>query len=326
MSNKNPIGAESSSSNEEALAEAVRILRAQGLVAFPTETVYGLGADATSDQAVARIFEAKGRPQFNPLIVHVASADQARGLGKFNETADRLAAELWPGPLSLVVPRTPDCPVSMLASAGLETIALRVPSHPLAQALLNAAQLPLAAPSANRSGSISPTTAAHVHDSLGHAVDLVLDGGACPVGVESTIVDCCLDEPVVLRFGGVTRDSIEQVIGRPIGFREAGETPTAPGQLVSHYAPRAALRLNVQDTGNGEALLGFGTPVPDHKGAFLNLSEKGDLLEAAANLFAHLHTLDASGADTIAVMPVPGTGLGEAINDRLERAAAPRSA
>jgi L-threonylcarbamoyladenylate synthase len=308
------------------IERAAELLRRGGLVAFPTETVYGLGADASSDAAVARIFEAKGRPQFNPLIVHVANMAAAEALGCFSKAARALANALWPGALTLVVNRTPQCPVSALASAGLATLALRVPAHPVARALLTTVDLPVAAPSANRSGTISPTLAAHVRTSLGDRVDFVVDGGACPIGLESTIVDCTGDAPVILRFGGIGRARLEEVLGTPVKFRDVDGDPTAPGQLSSHYAPRARLRLNVHEVLDGEALLGFGPDLPPHQGPALNLSEAGDLLEAAANLFAHLHALDAAGVSGIAAMPVPAEGLGEAINDRLVRAAAPRNA
>jgi len=306
--------------------DAAAAALAQGrLVAFATETVYGLGADATSDKAVAKVFAAKGRPEFNPLIVHVACLETAERLGVFNDDARLLARTYWPGPLTLVVPRTDDCPVSKLASAGLDTIALRVPSHPHAQALLKAFAGPVVAPSANRSGAVSPTTAEHVRGSLGDAVDLVLDGGACAVGIESTIIACTDAGPVMLRPGGISRHDIEETLGRTLGkVADDTDRPASPGRLPSHYAPRADLRLNAQAAEAGEALLAFGPDIPDHTGPTRNLSTNGDVVEAAANLFRHLHELDATGVGTIAVMTVPRQGLGEAINDRLERAAAPR--
>ena len=292
-----------------------------GLVAFATETVYGLGADARNDTAVARIFAAKGRPQFNPLIVHANDVGLARTLGNFNSVAQKLAEALWPGPLTIVVPRRADSNLSLLVSAGLDSVAIRVPAHRMAQDLLNAFGGPVAAPSANISGSISPTSAGHVIASLGEKVDVVLDGGQCPVGVESTIVSCLSETPVILRHGGVTRQQIEEIIGAPVSDQtDGGNKPVAPGQLTSHYAPRASVRLNVNDPKPGEVFLGFG-PV---KNATLNLSPSGDTVEAAANLFAMLHELDRSGAKKIAVAPIPNSGLGEAINDRLKRAAAPR--
>jgi L-threonylcarbamoyladenylate synthase len=298
--------------------QAAEILRGGGLVAFPTETVYGLGADATNDLAVARIYEAKGRPQFNPLIAHVAEADEAAALAEFPEAALALAARFWPGPLTLVLPRKARCPVSLLASAGLSSIALRVPQHSLALELIRAAGRPIVAPSANPSGRISPTTAAHVREGLGTKVDMVLDGGRCAVGLESTIVSLLDNTPRLLRAGGLAREKIERVLGLRLEAALAGPLH-APGQLESHYAPHARLRLNATDWRAGEARLGFGAI-----DAPLNLSRKGDVVEAAANLFSMLHQLDVEGSSTIAVAPIPGIGLGEAINDRLRRAAAPR--
>ena len=318
--------------NAEAIAEAVRCLAAGGLVAFPTETVYGLGADATNGTAIARLYDAKGRPAFNPLIAHVVDAAAARRLGVLNPAAARLAEALWPGPLTLVLPRRPDCPVVELATAGLDTIALRVPGHALARDLLAAFGRPIAAPSANRSGHVSPTTASHVLADLRGRIDLVLDGGAAPVGVESTIV-ACLGEPMLLRPGGVPRADVERVLGRalvepPLADPSGdAETPLAPGQLAAHYAPRTLLRLDAHSVNAGEALLAFGAPLPagsERAVRMLNLSAAGDLIEAAANLFSHLRALDSSGAAAIAVMPIPQAGLGEAINDRLNRAAGPR--
>ena len=304
------------------IERAAGMLRGGGLVAFPTETVYGLGADATDDRAVAAIFEAKGRPKFNPLIVHIPDPDAAFKLGAATDAARRLAAKFWPGPLSLVLRRTPGCPVSLLASAGLDTLAVRVPRHPVAQALLRAAGRPLAAPSANRSGNVSPTTAQHVAESLGGRVALILDGGACPVGIESTVVDVSEEAPTLLRPGGVTQEEIEAVIGK-LAIAAPTAAPKSPGQLESHYAPALPLRLEVRDTGPDEALLAFGPDVPAGARVTLNLSRSGDPVEAAANLFAMLRQLDGSGCRAIAVMPVPDTGIGRAINDRLRRAAAP---
>lgn len=315
--------------NPQALAEAVRCLAAGGLVAFPTETVYGLGADATNGKAIARLYEAKGRPAFNPLIAHVPNAAAAHHLGRFDLVAARLAEVFWPGPLTLVVPRQPGCRVADLATAGLDTIALRVPAHAVAHDLLTAFGGPIVAPSANRSGHVSPTTAQHVLSDLRGRVELVLDGGPTPVGLESTIV-ACLGEPTLLRPGGVPRAEIERVLRRSLGDSPvdpslSGESPLAPGQLASHYATRTPLRLNASSVGPGEALLAFGTPLPSsHIVQALNLSPAGDLIEAASNLFSHLRSLDALGAAAIAVMPIPHHGLGEAINDRLQRAAAPR--
>ena len=298
--------------------KAAVILRSGGLVAFPTETVYGLGADATNDLTVAKIYEAKGRPQFNPLIAHVEDVEAAFALAEFSAVALTLVARFWPGPLTLVLPRKAGCTVSLLASAGLPSIALRVPAHPLALELIRAVSRPIVAPSANPSGRISPTSAAHVRDGLGDKVQMILDGGACAVGLESTIVSLLDETPRLLRAGGLAREKIEVVLGRKLGMPMAGPLH-APGQLESHYAPRAKMRLNAKEWREGEERLGFGM-----LDAPLNLSKKGDLVEAAANLFSMLHQLDAAGSSTIAVAQVPDTGLGEAINDRLRRAAAPR--
>ena len=309
--------------DDETLAEAARLLRAGALVAFPTETVYGLGADATDDQAVAGIFAAKGRPRFNPLIAHVPDAEAAAREVVFGPQAQALAARFWPGPLSLVLPRRSDCRVSLLCSAGLPTLALRAPNHPVAQRLLRAAGRPIAAPSANPSGAISPTMAAHVAQGLGDKVALILDGGPCPLGLESSVLDLSGETPVLLRPGGVPREELEAAIG-PIALPGADTPLAAPGMLESHYAPRLPLRLNARRAEAGEALLAFG-PAP-HKGAAAceTLSARGDLKEAAANLFAALHRLDRPDYTGIAVMPIPETGLGVAINDRLRRAATPR--
>ena len=308
----------------EGIGAAARCLAAGGLVAFPTETVYGLGADATNGEAVARLYAAKGRPAFNPLIAHVASLDAARALARFDQPAERLAAAFWPGPLTLVVPKQPDCGLAELALAGLESIALRVPAHPTARQLIAAFGKPIVAPSANRSGHVSPTSAAHVLADLRGRIDMVVDAGPCPVGIESTIV-ACLGAPVLLRPGGVPREAIEVVLGRALAEAPANDdAPLAPGMLASHYAPKARLRLNVQSARDGEALLAFGPlpPTPHAARAVLNLSARGDLVEAAANLFSHLRALDQASITAIAVMPVPQEGLGEAINDRLQRAAA----
>jgi L-threonylcarbamoyladenylate synthase len=274
---------------------------------------------------VARIFEVKGRPRFNPLIVHLADRDEAEALAVFNANARRLARAFWPGPLTLVLPRKADADLSELVSAGLTTVALRIPAHETARALIRAAGLPIAGPSANPSGRLSPTTAAHVAADLGDKFDMILDGGPCAAGLESTIVGFSGDEPLLLRRGAVSRDAIEAVLRRPLSDHPAGAMPQAPGMLASHYAPRAALRLDAESPLPGEAYLGFGPGVRGD-GPYLNLSESGDLREAAANLFAHLRRLDADNPPTIAVAPIPGHGLGEAINDRLCRAAAPRPA
>lgn len=332
------------------LAEAARALRAGRLVAFPTETVYGLGGDATNDHAVAAIFALKGRPSFNPLIVHVTDAPAAQRLVDFNARAERLARAFWPGPLTLVLPRRPDCPVSLLASAGLDSLAVRAPAHEVAQALLREVGRPLAAPSANPSGKVSPTTARHVVDGFAGpgaatmvepgalapgALALVIDGGPCPIGLESTVIDLCGPLPTVLRPGAVTEEQLAAVIG-PLAAPPPGAdrtsadgggtalAPRSPGQLASHYAPDRPLRIEAASVRPDEALLAFG-PQP-LRGAALteNLSPTGDLTEAAANLFALLRRLDRAEVSGIAVMPIPDRGLGRAINDRLRRAAAPR--
>ncbi len=308
----------------EAIAEAAAILRGGGLVAFPTETVYGLGADATSDCAVAKLYAAKGRPSFNPLIAHVADVSAAKRQGVFTKDAEALALAFWPGPLTLVLPAAPDMTVCALARSGLDSIALRVPAHKIARALLAAVGLPLAAPSANISGHVSPVTAAHVMDDLGGRIDLVLDGGASSVGVESTIISCLDETPRLMRPGGIARDAIETVLGRKLAdATENSDAPVAPGQLASHYAPRAKLRLDALSLLPGEAGLDFGATFgPADR--VLDLSPKGDVIEAAANLFSHLRRLDSLGCATIAVAPIENKGLGEAINDRLKRAAAER--
>jgi L-threonylcarbamoyladenylate synthase len=311
-----------------AIADAVRCLAAGGLIAFPTETVYGVGADATNGQAVGRVYEAKGRPAFNPLIAHVVDLAAAQALARFSADAAWLAEAFWPGPLTLVLPRAAACPVADLATAGLDSIAVRVPSHVVARAILAGFGKPVVAPSANRSGQVSPTTAAHVLADLGGRIELIIDGGATPVGVESTII-ACLDEPAMLRPGGVPREAIERALNKPLAQPSAAaeNAPLAPGMLASHYAPRTPLRLDASGVAVGECLLAFGphlVPGSEHAMRVLNLSDRGDLIEAAANLFSQLRALDGEGANTIAVMPVPRDGLGEAINDRLLRAAAPR--
>lgn len=304
---------------ERTIADAAALIRDGRLVAFPTETVYGLGCDATNDAAVAAVFEAKGRPSFNPLIVHVATITAARELVAFDDRAEKLADEFWPGPLTFVLPRLTDCPVSLLAGAGLDTLAIRVPAHPVARALIEAADRPIAAPSANRSGAVSPTCAEHVAESLGDTVDLIIDDGPCAVGVESTVLDLTGDKPAILRPGGITGEEISMITG---ALAEAGDaaTPRSPGQLESHYATQTPLRLNAIDAASGEALLGFGRDLPDAD--FVeNLSPSGNLKEAAANLFAMMRRLDALNPAGIAVSPIPQEGLGAAINDRLRRAA-----
>ncbi len=300
------------------ISKAADLLLSGALVAFPTETVYGLGALATDDKAVARIYEAKGRPTFNPLISHVPDVEAAFALGEFSADALKLAARFWPGPLTLVVPRWSTCSISLLASAGLPSVAIRVPQHPIALELLRAVGKPVVAPSANPSGRISPTTAQHVRDGLGGKVSMILDGGPCAVGVESTVVSFLEGKATLLRPGGLAGDVIEDALG--FGLLESTNgVMHSPGQMESHYAPNAAMRLNAEVAINGEAYLGFGKFGLEH-----NLSPSGDVVEAAANLFRMLHELDALKPERIAVAPIPMNGLGEAINDRLKRAAAPR--
>lgn len=312
-----------------AVAAAARHLAAGRLVAFPTETVYGLGADATNGEAVARIFAAKGRPSFNPLIVHVLDVAAAERLAVVPPLARRLAATFWPGPLTLVLARRPDCAASDLVSAGLDTIALRAPDHPVARALIAAAGLPIAAPSANRSGHVSSTRAEHVAADLGDSVAMILDAGPAAYGLESTVLDACGDHIVLLRPGAIPAATIEAALGivlartAPAATSGGAPAPHSPGQLESHYAPRARVRLDATAVNDGEALLAFGQPLPC-SGPVLNLSPRSDTIEAAANLFAALRALDATGAASIAVMPIPMGGLGEAINDRLRRAAVGR--
>ena len=306
------------------IAEAARALREGKLVAFPTETVYGLGGDATSDRAVAAIFAAKGRPSFNPLIVHVENISDAAQYAELSPKAQVAARAFWPGPLTLVLPRRRDCRISLLASAGLDSVAIRVPAHKIAQTLLMMAGLPLAAPSANPSGRLSPTDADHVLADLSGKAEFVIDGGPCQVGVESTVLSLLEDRACILRPGAVTADALSQALQEPVLIETGADddaAPRAPGQLASHYAPRRPVRLNAAAAEPGEALLGFGASAPKDA---LNLSPAGDLQEAAANLFAMLRQLDDPKYRAIAVMPVPESGLGIAINDRLRRAAAPR--
>jgi L-threonylcarbamoyladenylate synthase len=305
----------------KAVSLAAKALRDGEIVAFPTETVYGLGANALDATAVAKIFAAKARPRFNPLIVHVLGLADAEVYATFGAAARRLAEAFWPGPLSLVLPRRPGCSIADLVSAGLDTIALRSPQHPVARALLAEAKLPIAAPSANRSGRVSPTTAAHVQSELGDKPIPILDGGPCPLGIESTVVSLAGPAPVLLRLGAVTREEIERVLGEKLVSPSANARPSSPGQLASHYAPQTKLRLNVRSVRRDEALLAFGVDTPEGALTTINLSPSGDLNEAAARLFGALRELDAVGANAIAVMPIPGHGLGEAINDRLRRAA-----
>jgi L-threonylcarbamoyladenylate synthase len=324
-----------------AVKDARSVLAAGGLVAFPTETVYGLGADATNDKAVARLYAVKERPSINPLIAHVADLAAAEKLGVFNDAALKLAKAFWPGPLTLVLPKAPGCPVGLLATAGLDTIAVRVPGHPVAHQILTAFGKPVVAPSANRSGEVSTTTAPHVLHDLRDRIELLINDGPAPLGIESTIV-ACIDKPTLLRPGAIDRAAIEKVLGAPLAVpaqhghaheghgkshSSHGPAPLAPGMLASHYAPRTPLRLNATKVSPDEALLAFGATAPasgSEAVATLNLSPRGDLVEAAAHLFAHLRSLDTEGATAIAVAPIPEHGIGEAINDRLRHAAAPR--
>lgn len=312
--------------DDTGINRAAELLLQGYLVSFPTETVYGLGADATQGEAVAGIFAAKERPRFNPLILHVRDLESASRFGTFNTIAIRLAEALWPGPLTLVIPFTASSPVSEIARAGLDSLALRVPAHATARRLLEAVDRPVAAPSANRSGRISPTTAQHVLADLEGRISAVLDDGATQVGVESTIISCLNDDVRILRPGGVDRAMIEDIIGRPVAGHSSSAKVVAPGMLVSHYAPRTRVRLNAESVEEGEAWLGFGPGEPSGPKpvASFNLSPRGDLREAAATLFAALRTLDAPTTTCIAVAAIPSSGLGEAINDRLARAAAPR--
>lgn len=313
--------------------EAAAVLAGGGLVAMPTETVYGLAADACNGVAVARVFEAKGRPSFNPLIVHVYDLAQAQGLAEFSARDLKLAQAFWPGALTLILPRKKDSGLSDLVTAGLESVAVRVPAHKTARALLKKCGFPLAAPSANASGEVSPTVPAHVVQSLGDKVDLILADGACEVGLESTVIDCSGDQPCILRSGVITAEDIAQVLGEDVVY-DTGDSakPKSPGQLLKHYAPSIPVRLNAVDVAQGEALLAFGSikfmgvrgrgaakDLPED--SLRNLSEGGDLYEAAANLFAMLRALDSPANTGIAVMNVPDTGIGIAINDRLRRAA-----
>jgi L-threonylcarbamoyladenylate synthase len=317
---------------QAAVTAAARTLASGGLVAFPTETVYGLGADAANPAAIARLYQAKGRPAFNPLIAHVGDLAAAKKIARFDAEAEKLAVAFWPGPLTLVLPKTENCVVADLATAGLDTVAVRVPAHPVAREILRAFGGPVVAPSANLSGHVSPTDAAHVESDLAGLIDLIVDGGPVAVGVESTIVGC-FETPMLLRPGGVPREDIERVLGRalaqpPQEVESDSAQPLAPGMLASHYAPRTRVRLYAENVAPDEALLAFGLHRlhgADDAVATMNLSANGDLNEAAANLFGYLRSLDAKGAKTIAVMPIPNEGLGEAINDRLRRAAVGRA-
>jgi L-threonylcarbamoyladenylate synthase len=309
---------------EEAIGRAAQALARGQIVAFPTETVYGLGADARDARAVAKVFAAKERPRFNPLIVHVPNLTAAETYAVFDATARKLADAFWPGPLSLVLPRRPDSGIADLVTGGLDTIALRAPNHRVAQELLAEAKLPIAAPSANRSGRVSPTMAAHVEAELGDVPAMILDGGPCPLGIESTVVGVAGDAPVLLRLGAVPREAIQAVLGQALPLANEDAAIASPGQLERHYAPNTPLRLGATDVRAREALLAFGPNAPRGAIASINLSASGDLEEAAANLFASLRRLDEAGAKAMAVMPIPERGLGEAINDRLRRAAKAR--
>ncbi|HXC29377.1 MAG TPA: L-threonylcarbamoyladenylate synthase [Stellaceae bacterium] len=308
----------------DAIAQAAILLRDGRLVAFPTETVYGLGGDATNDAAVGAIFAAKGRPRFNPLIIHVPGLAEAEAIAIFDSRAREAARHFWPGPLTLVLRRREGGGISLLASAGLDTVAVRVPAHSIAQALLRAAGRPLAAPSANRSGQVSPTEAAHVAAELDERVSLILDGGSCVVGLESTVLDLTGPKPALLRPGGATVEALTEVLGPIATGAGDPQMPRSPGQLASHYAPQLPLRMNAVAAQPGEALLAFGPHPPSDFAEMLNLSPSGDLAEAAANFFAMLRRLDRPEFTGIAAMPIPDEGLGRAINDRLRRAAAPR--
>ncbi len=313
--------------DDQSIARAATLLREGRLVAFPTETVYGLGADATNGRAVAAIYEAKGRPSFNPLIVHVAETSALDSLIEWNDAARMLASKFWPGPMTLVLSRKKDSPVSLLVSAGLETLAVRIPSNPDALKLLRAVGLPIAAPSANASGKLSPTMPEHVAESLGDSVDLILAGGRSQIGVESTVINLTSPAPMILRPGAVTKEQLEAALGREVAtFESAGadpDAPPSPGMLASHYAPHLPVRLNATTIDAFEAFLAFGDDRSvKGSGARLNLSPRGDFNEAAANLFAMLRELDKPPQKRIAVAPVPDVGLGAAINDRLRRAAA----
>lgn len=312
--------------SHETIADAARLLREGSLVAFPTETVYGLGADATQGRAVAAIYDAKGRPRFNPLIAHVADLAAVEAIAELGAASRLLAEAFWPGPLTLVLAHRAGSPITSLVTAGLDTVAVRIPSHPVARELLAAVGRPVAAPSANRSGHVSATAAAHVVTDLGASVSLIIDAGPAPHGVESTILDASGPEPLLLRPGAVTSEALAEVLGGPprAARPPSPSQPTAPGQLESHYAPGLPVRLEAASPREGEAFLAFGPYAPAYDGPLLNLSPRGDLAEAAANLFSALRRLDHSGAARLAVMPIPEHGLGAAINDRLRRAAAPR--
>ena len=318
------MGARIEPARAAAIEDAVRLLREGRLVAFPTETVYGLGGDGTNGRAVARIFSAKGRPRLNPLIVHVPGSLEAETLAVFDERAREVARRFWPGPLTLVLRRRAASGLSLLVSAGLDTVALRVPAHPAAQQLLRAVGRPVAAPSANRSGRVSATSAVDVAAEIGRCVALILDGGSCPIGIESTVLDLTGPAPLLLRPGAVTLESLKEVFGTIASAAADGHAPSSPGRLPNHYAPNLPVRLEARSARSREALLSFGPDAPPGFAEVLWLSRTGNLAEAAANLFAMLRRLDRPDYAGIAVMPIPERGLGLAINDRLRRAAAPR--
>tara|TARA_Y100001934_G_scaffold50938_1_gene62184 strand:+ start:10341 stop:11282 length:942 start_codon:yes stop_codon:yes gene_type:complete len=305
---------------ERNIEVAARLIRSGKLVVFPTETVYGLGGDATNPNAIASIYQVKGRPSFNPLIIHVSSIEIAEKLVKFSEQSKALAEHFWPGALTLVLPRSQNCPVSLLAGSGLETLAIRIPENEIALNLLRRAQVPIAAPSANKSGSVSPTTANHVRNSLRDDIDLIIDGGACKIGVESTIIDMSAENPCLLRAGGIPLEDFEREVGNIQILEEGQQVPKAPGMLPRHYATQIPLRINAKELHEGEALLAFGSRTLGNAVAVCNLSRTGDLNEAAANLFDMMRQLDKPEFTGIAVMEIPEVGLGRAINDRLRRA------
>ena len=320
------------SASDESIRDAASFIQEGRLVIFPTETVYGIGANALDGKAVAKIFEAKERPQFNPLIVHVADAAQAEDFVVMNDRARAVAQQFWPGPLTIILPRIDQCPVSELASAGLSTLAIRCPDHPVALDLIKTSGVPISAPSANKSGEPSATTPVHASESLAGKVDMILAAGTCQVGLESTVLDLSGDHPAILRPGAITAEDLKPLLGDVVYEIEATEKPKSPGQLLKHYAPSIPVRLKAIDVKPGEALLAFGSikfmgvqgggaasGLPDEQ--IRNLSEAGDLTEAAANLFAYLRELDNPQSNGIAVMDIPDTGLGIAINDRLKRAA-----
>lgn len=308
--------------NKTSIKQAAKLIGSGKLVAFPTETVYGLGADATNDMAIAEIFAVKNRPQFNPLIIHVASQEMAETLVEWNELAEKLAVAFWAGPITFILPRLANSPVSMLACAGGNTIGVRMPQNEIALALCQAAGVPIAAPSANRSGRISTTSAELVYKELGDKIPLILDGGICQVGIESTVIDLTNNKPTIMRHGFITKEQIENTLEREVyNIGEVGETLKSPGLLLSHYAPSIPVRLNIENPLQSEALIAFGSNVPQGAKQTINLSVQGDLKEAAANLFATLHKLDREEFSAIAVMPITNSGIGAAINDRLKRAA-----